>query len=136
MPYEWERSGLIATRRDGLNCSSQFTWVIEAGAIEKDRLAKAWFVCRTLSLLASIGVLLGGAAMLGLVYQGYHIVARGVYVHGTGHWTPKVTLYPPVTISLHPTVLAGADGSCATEFEAEKVALRMGRQWIDHQLGW
>jgi hypothetical protein len=72
--------------------------------------------------------------MLGLSYQGYHIVGRGVYVHDTGGWTSKVTIYPPARITLHPTVLAGAAGSCASEFEAEKEALRMGRQWVDRQL--
>jgi hypothetical protein len=73
--------------------------------------------------------------MLGLFYQGYHIVCSGVYARDTGRWTPKVAIYPPVGITLRPTVLAAAEASCATECEAEKEALRMGRQWVDRQTG-
>jgi hypothetical protein len=73
--------------------------------------------------------------MLGLFYQGYHIVGSCVYVRDTGRWTSKVTIYPPAKIIPHPTVLVGAEGSCATECEAEKEAVRMARQWVDRLLG-
>jgi hypothetical protein len=41
---------------------------------------------------------------------------------------PRVTIYPPVRVSLNPTVLAGEEGSFATEAEAEQEAVADGKK--------
>ena len=71
--------------------------------------------------------------MLGEFYQHYHLVGFALRANGTGRWTSKVTIYPPPTINRSPTVLMGAEGLCATEAEAEREAVRMGRDWVDRQ---
>jgi hypothetical protein len=74
--------------------------------------------------------------MLGKFYKGYHVIGAGVYAHETGRWTSKVTIYPPVRISLSPTVLTDAKGLFATEAEAEQEAVRTGKRWVDRQPSW
>jgi hypothetical protein len=72
------------------------------------------------------------AAMLGEFYKGYHIMGSGVYAEDPAGWTPKVTIYPPVRITLTPTVLVGAAGAFRTQSEAEEEAIRIGKEWVDH----
>jgi hypothetical protein len=71
--------------------------------------------------------------MLGEFYKEYHIVGSATYSEDRGRWTPWVSIYPPVRISLNPTVLAGEESSFATEAQAEQQAVRMGKNWIDRQ---
>ena len=71
--------------------------------------------------------------MLGKFYKGHHVIGAGVYAHETGRWTSKVTIYPPVRISLSPTVLTDAERLFATDAEAEQEAVWMGREWVDRQ---
>jgi hypothetical protein len=70
---------------------------------------------------------------IGEFYQDYHIVGVALGANGTVRWTSKVTIYPPVKVSLSPTVLTGVEGLFATETEAEQEAVRMGREWVDRQ---
>ena len=62
--------------------------------------------------------------------NGYYIMSSAVYSEHVRCWTAKVTIYPPVTISLTPTILMGAEGFYKTESEAEKAAVLMGRDWV------
>jgi hypothetical protein len=72
--------------------------------------------------------------MLGEFYQDYHIVGVALWRNGTGRWTSKVIIYPPVKVNLSPTVLTSVERLFATETEAEQEAVRMGSEQIDRQL--
>lgn len=71
-----------------------------------------------------------GATMFGESYKDHYIMSWAVYSEYIRCWTAKVTIYPPVSISLTPTILTGAEGFYRTESEAEKAAVLMGREWV------
>jgi hypothetical protein len=67
----------------------------------------------------------------GEFYKGYRILSLAVYYQEVRWWTSKVTIYPPVGISLNPTLMTSVEGCFKTD--AEKAAVRMGRVWVDSQ---
>jgi hypothetical protein len=71
--------------------------------------------------------------MLGKFYKGHHILGTAMPGKDPGHWTPGVTIFPPVRISHSPTTLTGSEGSFATKEEAEAEGVRMGKEWVDRQ---
>ncbi len=68
--------------------------------------------------------------MFGESYKDHYITSSAVYSEHIRTWTAKVTIYPPVSISLTPTILTGAEGFYRTESEAEKAAVLLGRDWV------
>jgi hypothetical protein len=68
--------------------------------------------------------------MFGESYKDHYIMSSAVYSEHLGCWTPKITIYPPVRISLAPAIVTGAEGFYRTESEAEKAAVLMGREWV------
>jgi hypothetical protein len=69
--------------------------------------------------------------MVGEFYKAYHIVGISLYDVGLRRWTSKATIYPPVKVSLAPTVVVGTEGAFTAQEDAEKYALRMGKEWVD-----
>ena len=72
--------------------------------------------------------------MFGEFYKDCHILSSAVYSEYTRCWTSKVAIYPPVRISLTPTMLTSAEAFFTAESDAKQQAVRMGRDWVDRHI--